>query len=91
MAFKEARGILSLVLMVLAYGIYIWQTMREDGVRPHPFSWFLWGFVTGVVYRRHGDTETRRKAKANHKGHKGRRRAIARNAKIPKKSKTQNL
>jgi len=57
MAFKEAMGILSLVLMVLAYGIYIWQTMREDGVRPHPFSWFLWGFVTGVVYRRHGDTE----------------------------------
>jgi hypothetical protein len=47
MAFKEAMGILSLVLMVLAYGIYIWQTMREDGVRPHPFSWFLWGFVTG--------------------------------------------
>ena len=49
-AFKDAMGALSLVLMVLAYGIYIWQTMREDGVRPHPFSWFLWGFVTGVVY-----------------------------------------
>ena len=29
----------------------------------------------------HGGTETRRKAKANHKGHKGRRRAIARKAK----------
>jgi len=38
----------------------------------------------------HGGTETRRKAKANHKGHKGRRRAIARNAKIPKKSKVKN-
>src|SRR6185312_17029477 len=38
----------------------------------------------GILYRR------RRKAKANHKGHKGRRRAIARNAKIPKKSKVKN-
>ena len=50
MAFKEAMGVLSVILMFLAYGIYIWHTMREDGVRPHPFSWFLWGFVTGVVY-----------------------------------------
>ena len=43
-------GVLSVLLMVLAFAIYIWQTTREDGVRPHPFSWFLWGFVTGVVY-----------------------------------------
>lgn len=50
MTFKEAMGVLSVILMFLAYSIYIWQTMREDGVRPHPFSWFLWGFVTGVVY-----------------------------------------
>jgi hypothetical protein len=50
MTFKFIMGVLSLFLMVLAYAIYIWQTTREDGVRPHPFSWFLWGFVTGVAY-----------------------------------------
>jgi hypothetical protein len=50
MTFKAEMGVLSVILMFLAYGIYIWQTMKEHGVRPHPFSWFLWGFVTGVVY-----------------------------------------
>jgi hypothetical protein len=50
MTFKVAMGALSVVIMLIAYAIYLWQTAREDGVRPHPFSWFLWGFVTGVVY-----------------------------------------
>jgi hypothetical protein len=50
MSFKFVMGAFSVLLMVLAFTIYIWQTTREDGVRPHPFSWFLWGFVTGVVY-----------------------------------------
>jgi len=36
--------------MIVAYAVYIWQTTRDEGVRPHPFSWFLWGFVTGVAY-----------------------------------------
>lgn len=49
-AFKPAMGALSVVIMLVAYSIYIWQTSRAGGVRPHPFSWFLWGFVTGVAY-----------------------------------------
>ncbi len=43
-------GALSVVVMLVAYSIYLWQTARAEGVRPHPFSWFLWGVVTGVVY-----------------------------------------
>jgi hypothetical protein len=48
--FKSAMGVLSLIIMLIAYVIYIWQTSRAQGVRPHPFSWFLWGCVTGVAY-----------------------------------------
>lgn len=48
--FKPAMGVLSVAIMVIAYTIYIWQTTRAGGVRPHPFSWFLWGFVTAVVF-----------------------------------------
>jgi len=43
-------GILSVIIMFVAYAVYLWQTSRANGVRPHPFSWFLWGVVTGVVY-----------------------------------------
>ena len=50
MTFKSAMGCLSVGIMVVAYAVYIWQTTRDEGVRPHPFSWFLWGFVTGVAY-----------------------------------------
>src|SRR6478736_9968249 len=49
-AFKPAMGALSVLIMLLAYSIYVWQTAREGGVQPHPFSWFLWGFVTAVAY-----------------------------------------
>jgi hypothetical protein len=47
---KSALGILSIAIMAVAYAIYLWQTIRHDEVQPHPFSWLLWGFVTGVVY-----------------------------------------
>jgi len=50
LTFKSAMGVLSVVIMLIAYAIYIWQSTRAEGVSPHPFSWFLWGFVTGVVY-----------------------------------------
>lgn len=39
-----------MAITVAAYAIYIWQTTRRRGVRPHPFSWFLWGFVTAVAF-----------------------------------------
>jgi hypothetical protein len=50
MTFKTTMGALSVVIMFAAYAIYIWQTTRGKGVKPHPFSWFLWGILTGVVY-----------------------------------------
>jgi hypothetical protein len=50
LTFKSAMGALSVVIMFIAYAIYLGQTARADGVQPHPFSWFLWGIVTGVVY-----------------------------------------
>lgn len=50
MTLKSAMGVLSVIIMVIAYAVYMWQTARSEDVRPHPFSWFLWGFVTAVVY-----------------------------------------
>jgi hypothetical protein len=50
MLFKHVMGVLSIAIMAVAYLIYIWQTAQREGVRPHPFSWFLWGLVTGVAY-----------------------------------------
>ena len=50
MTFKSVMGVLSVIIMVIAYAVYMWQTARSEDVRPHPFSWFLWGFVTAVVY-----------------------------------------
>lgn len=49
-AFKPAMGALSIIIMVIAYAIYIWQSRRTGGIQPHPFSWLLWGVVTGVAY-----------------------------------------
>jgi hypothetical protein len=49
-AFKPTMGALAVIIMLIAYAIYIWQTTRAKGVQPHPFSWFLWGIVTGVAY-----------------------------------------
>lgn len=40
----------SLAISIAAYGIYLWQTSRKEGAQPHPFSWLLWGLVTGVAF-----------------------------------------
>lgn len=48
--FKSAMGSLSVVIMLIAYSIYLWQTSQKGAVEPHPFSWLLWGLVTGVAY-----------------------------------------
>jgi hypothetical protein len=51
MDFKTSMGVLSVIIMVLAYTVYLWQASRPgEGVQPHPFSWLLWGLVTGVAY-----------------------------------------
>jgi hypothetical protein len=46
---KPTLGVLSIAISVIAYGIYLWQTTKEEGIRPHPLSWLLWGFVTAVA------------------------------------------
>jgi len=46
---KDALGILSVAIAVIAAIIYIAQTLRGD-VRPHPLSWFLFGVLSATGY-----------------------------------------
>jgi hypothetical protein len=46
---KSVLGGVSVVIGVFTYGVYISQTLKKQGIQPHPFSWLLWGFVTSVA------------------------------------------
>jgi hypothetical protein len=46
---KGALGALSVLIMVVAYAIYLRQTFHRQ-VLPHPLSWFLFGSTTLVTY-----------------------------------------
>jgi hypothetical protein len=46
---RDALGVLSVALAVLAAVIYIAQTLRGE-VRPHPLSWFLFGILSLIGY-----------------------------------------
>jgi hypothetical protein len=46
---RDALGLLSVALAVLAAVIYIAQTLRGE-VRPHPLSWFLFGILSLTGY-----------------------------------------
>jgi hypothetical protein len=50
---RDALGLLSVALAILAAIIYIAQTLRGE-VRPHPLSWFLFGILslTGYLIQR---------------------------------------
>ena len=50
---RDALGLVSVALAVLAAVIYIAQTLRGE-VRPHPLSWFLFGILslTGFLVQR---------------------------------------
>jgi hypothetical protein len=48
-AWRDALGILSVALAVLAAVIYILQTLRGE-IRPHPLSWFLFGILSLTGY-----------------------------------------
>ena len=50
---RDALGLLSVALAILAAVIYIAQTLRGE-VRPHPLSWFLFGLLslTGFLVQR---------------------------------------
>jgi hypothetical protein len=47
--FKDLMGALAVVMAVVAYGIYVWQTLR-GGARPHPLSWLIFGILSGTGY-----------------------------------------
>ena len=41
---KDALGILSVAMAIVAAIIYVVQTLRGE-IRPHPLSWFLFGIA----------------------------------------------
>lgn len=48
-AFKELMGASAVLIALVAYAIYGWQT--AIGVtRPHPLSWLIFGVLTGTGY-----------------------------------------
>ena len=47
--FKDFMGGLAVVITLVAYGIYVWQTLRGEA-RPHPLSWLIFGILTGTAY-----------------------------------------
>ena len=57
---RDALGLLSVGLAVLAAVIYIAQTLRGE-VRPHPLSWFLFGILSLTGY---GCSATRARGRA---------------------------
>jgi hypothetical protein len=46
---KDALGILSVAMAIIAAIIYVVQTLRGE-VRPHPLSWFLFGVLSATGY-----------------------------------------
>jgi len=49
LTFKDFMGALAVVITLVAYGIYVWQTLRGEA-RPHPLSWLIFGILTGTAY-----------------------------------------
>jgi hypothetical protein len=48
MTYQEISAVLALVFLGLAYIPYCWGMMRGT-IKPHVFSWLIWGILTGVV------------------------------------------
>ena len=46
---RIALGVLSVFIGTVAYVIYVQQTLRKKHVQPHPLSWFVFAFITGVA------------------------------------------
>ena len=49
MGLQYSLGVLAIAIGIVAYGVYIRQTLKH-GVQPHPVSWGLWGIITLVAY-----------------------------------------
>src|SRR3954452_17257422 len=48
-SWKQLMGSLSVLMALLAFGIYGWQTV-VGRVRPHPLSWVLFGLLSATGY-----------------------------------------
>jgi len=46
---QDVWGVISVAVGLLVYSIYIYCIFRK-GIKPHVFSWFIWGIITGVAY-----------------------------------------
>jgi hypothetical protein len=49
LTFKDLMGALAVIIAVIAYAIYAWQSLRGKA-RPHPLSWLIFGVLTGTGY-----------------------------------------
>ena len=49
MTFQDLMGALAVAIAIVAYAIYVWQTLRGE-TRPHPLSWLIFGILTGTGY-----------------------------------------
>lgn len=47
--FKTAMGLVSVSIMVVAYGVQLWKTYIGES-EPHPIAWFGFGLLTGVGF-----------------------------------------
>jgi chromate transport protein ChrA len=47
--YKEVMGALAVLIALIAYGIYGWQTTTGQ-TRPHPLSWLIFGILTGTGF-----------------------------------------
>lgn len=47
--YKTISGALSVVLALIGYGIYFWQIF-SGRIKPHAFSWFVWGLTTAIIF-----------------------------------------
>lgn len=46
---KEIFTAIGIGFMAISYGVYIFSIYKGK-TRPHPFSWFIWGLLTGIAF-----------------------------------------
>src|SRR4051812_25390728 len=49
MSEKEIFGVLSVVVGMASYALYIWQ-IYHGRIKPHLFTWFIWGTVMSIGF-----------------------------------------